>query len=416
MKNLLIGCIADDFTGASDAASFLAAGGLRTVLTSGIPNANFQPAEDVQAIVVALKTRTVPAEEAVAQSLAAGAWLQARGARMLYFKYCSTFDSTAAGNIGPVTDALMDMLDIPCTIVCPALPVNGRVVRGGLLYVHGLPLSESPMKDHPLTPMRESSIQRLMQVQSRYPCHYLPWPAAGNEGVVNAVNKLKQENDRFTLVLDHGDAADAQRIVALFGDLRLVTGGSGLLEELAHSLIKPATRIPASLTLPGNRQPRLILAGSCSDMTRRQVKRFVEAGGYAVKVSPMALISGEQRVEQLQQLIRESKQDILIYSSADEEEVRKNQCQGVFAVANQLESIMCQCALSAIAAGWSRLIVAGGETSGAVTHALGYESYYIGESVAPGVPVMQPTSNPGLLIVLKSGNFGDPDFFLNALR
>lgn len=458
MGNLVFGCIADDFTGASDAASFLVAGGLRTVLTNGVPPASLELPADVQAVVVALKSRTIPSREAVSLSRAAAGWLLGHGARQLFFKYCSTFDSTAEGNIGPVTDALMEMTGADFTIVCPALPVNGRVVRNGILYVNGVPLSESPMKDHPLTPMRDSSICSLMQAQSRYACRSLVWSDFPDQPSARAAVEAHREvfgraGTRFTLAVDFADAADAERIADLFHDLPLLTGGSGILTLLAARLAAPAASAAAPTadgmplanqpgkaalgavrtesngqsvpnrrqTEPGaqaateNQPPRLLLAGSCSDMTRRQVRHFLAAGGLAVKVSPLALLCGEQTEAGVIGQVLAAGRDILVYSSAEADEVRQNQAHGLETVSDLLEGLMGRIARAAVDAGFRRIVVAGGETSGAVTRALGFASFYIGPSVAPGVPEMEPTDRPEIRIVLKSGNFGQEDFFGRAL-
>ncbi len=433
MGNLVFGCIADDFTGASDAASFLVAGGLRTVLTNGVPPASFELPADVQAVVVALKSRTIPSREAVSLSRAAAGWLLGHGARQLFFKYCSTFDSTAEGNIGPVTDALMEMTGADFTIVCPALPVNGRVVRNGILYVNGVPLSESPMKDHPLTPMRDSSVCNLMQAQSRYACRSLAWSDFPDQPSARAAvaalrEAFRRAGTRFTLAVDFADDADAERIANLFHELPLLTGGSGILTLLAARLAAQAaaqvtTQAIPSVTaqtaggrvMPADRSPRLLLAGSCSDMTRRQVRHYLAAGGLALKVSPLALLSGEQTEAGVIGQVLAAGRDILVYSSAEADEVRQNQAHGLETVSDLLEGLMGRIARAAVDAGFRRIVVAGGETSGAVTRTLGFASFYIGPSVAPGVPEMQPTDRPEIRIVLKSGNFGQEDFFGRAL-
>lgn len=169
-EKLLLGCVADDFTGGSDAASHLAAGGLNTILCNGVPAPGFVPPEGCEAVVIALKSRTQETESAVADSMKAARWLAEQGAEQLYVKYCSTFDSRPCGNIGPIVDAILEAFNVPGTVLCPALPSNGRVVRDGILYVNGVPLAESPMKDHPLTPMWESRVAKLMEPQGKYAC------------------------------------------------------------------------------------------------------------------------------------------------------------------------------------------------------------------------------------------------------
>ncbi|MBR1456141.1 MAG: four-carbon acid sugar kinase family protein, partial [Oscillospiraceae bacterium] len=231
-----IGCIADDFTGAGDAASFIRKGGLKTVYINGDRLAGYVPAADVEAIVIALKCRSIPPEEAVAQTGAACRWLLERGARHIYYKYCSTFDSTARGNIGPVTDALMEQCGTDRTLLCPALPVNGRTVCGGVLFVNGVRLADSPMRLHPLNPMTESEIPKLMAMQRRYPCFAVTLAELrGDETALRArIDAQIAASGRCTFSVDYCEDADGEQIAARFGALPLLTGGSGLLEHLAR--------------------------------------------------------------------------------------------------------------------------------------------------------------------------------------
>ncbi len=411
-KPLLIGCVADDFTGAGDAASFLSANGLKTLLTNGIPADSANLSGDFSAIVIALKSRTQETSQAIADSLAAFEWLKNQGAQTLYFNYCSTFDSTPSGNIGPVADAVLEKYDIPYTNLCPALPVNKRTVRDGILFVGDMPLSESHMKAHPLTPMWDSDITRLMAPQSKYPTYkitadLLPQP----EKIIKIVQEYCQHSRHFYLCTDYFEPIHGKQIMAVFGDLPFLTGGSGLLTAFCRYKVSgdaTAQQIPHHNVHGG----RLLMAGSCSVTTRGQVLQYLESGGKGLKLSPYLLSIGQQTVEDAWKFLLQNKDDdVLVYSSGSmgNIECTSNNDAAV------LEQTMATLATRAVQNGCTRLIVAGGETSGAVTQALGYTSFSICESVAPGVPVMVPTQNPNLHLVLKSGNFGPPDFFLTTL-
>lgn len=415
-KNLILGCIADDFTGASDAASFLVKGGLRTILFNGVPEET-EITETCQAIVIALKTRTQETSAAVEETLAAARWLTGQGAKQLYIKYCSTFDSTPQGNIGPIMDALLEEYQTPYSILCPALPVNGRVVRQGHLYVNGVPLHESPMKDHPLTPMWASSIAELMKPQSKYGCTHvmkqeLSLPQASIQKQMEAYGK---DHAHFYVIPDYEEDQDADTIVRLFGSLPILSGGSGLLEALARSYTDSGCdNEPVQTGVSG---PALLLAGSCSEMTRSQIACAQVHGIPSLKICPLALLSGEQTQEDLWAFLSQhTDTPVLLYSSDTPDNVKKTQQSGQQQIAELLEQTMAKLAKQAADTGYRRIIVAGGETSGAVTRALNFHSYLIAESVAPGVPVMIPQNNQKIRLVLKSGNFGQEDFFLRALE
>lgn len=415
MGRLIVGCIADDFTGGSDAASFLKKGGLSTLLINGDAYGGCTPGGDTQAVVIALKTRSIEPEEAVRQSLAAVSWLLEQGAEKIYFKYCSTFDSTDRGNIGPVTDSLMEYMDLPYTVLCPALPVNGRTVKDGILYVNGIPLGESPMRFHPLNPMTESKIENIMGRQSRYPCVTVDSRLLdlGKEAVKAFISQAAEAAGHATAVPDYENTEDGARLAEYFADLRLLTGGSGLLEFIAgrESASERPSRQHHEKPLPGR---RLILAGSCSSMTQKQVAAYLHSGKRALRLRPEELISGRQRPEDIIKTVREAGEDLLVYSTAAPEELCPSGegCN----VSAMLEKTMGLLAESALEAGVKRLIVAGGETSGAVTRKLGFSRFYIGEDAAPGVPVMTPLEREDIRLVLKSGNFGEEDFFLNTLN
>lgn len=264
MENgLIFGCIADDFTGGSDAASFLAAGGMNTILCNGIPDVGFVLPEGCEAVVIALKSRTQETAAAVSDSLASVRWLQDHGAKHFYVKYCSTFDSTPKGNIGPIMDAVLEYLDVPCSILCPALPANGRTVKDGILYVNGVPLARSPMKDHPLTPMWESRIARLMEPQSRYESLELPSQLlrGRRRELMDAISSFAEGKTHYYLIPDYVDDADAKLLSDLFGGHKVLSGGSGILTAVAQSLKTTNAAKPVSSQPNGS---AIILAGSCS--------------------------------------------------------------------------------------------------------------------------------------------------------
>lgn len=420
---LRFGCIADDFTGASDAASFLVKGGMSVQLINGIPSGNTIAAENVDAAVIALKSRTQETASAVRDSLEAVRWLKENGARKFYFKYCSTFDSTKEGNIGPVADAVMEYLQTPYTILCPALPVNGRTVKKGELFVNGVPLHESSMKNHPLTPMWDCRIARLIEPQSKYPSVEL-WEEELKTKKEDLADKLsakleeqQQEKtaEHYYVIPDYADDADAEEIVRLFGDCVFLTGGSGILTRLAAYVCggKEGAGIPD----PSAEGGAILLAGSCSSATLGQIEYYKNAGGPTRKICPKKLLSGEDDVEQIWKSVEDHpEKTVLIYSSDTPENVKKIQNLGREKIARLLEETEAEIALRAFRSGRRRIIVAGGETSGAVTKKLGFSSYRISDSVAPGVPVMIPVEDESVRLVLKSGNFGQPDFFERAIR
>lgn len=413
---LILGCIADDFTGASDAASFLVKGGMQTLLFNGVPD-DENKTKDVDAIVIALKTRTQEAGCAVRESLSAVQWLKKQGARQLYIKYCSTFDSTSEGNIGPIVDAVMKLYGGKYTILCPALPINGRTVKDGCLFVNGILLAESPMKDHPLTPMSESDITKLMQLQSKYPCIKMSSEelAAGNVAVYKMLNALSKKWNAFYIVPDLVDVVDTKHIVGLFGNLPVLTGGSGLMTALAEYHMKGKTidnGLPTATKGAG-----IVLAGSCSKATLAQIKYYQNRGGISFKLNPLKILQGRQNFADVWTFIQaRQEKEVLIYSSESPQFLDSIRETTLNEFSRVLEKMMASIAKCALENGFKRIIVAGGETSGAVTKELGFDSYWIGESVAPGVPVMIPCAKDDVRLILKSGNFGQEDFFEWALE
>lgn len=413
-NTLLIGCIADDFTGGSDAASFLRKAGLRTVLLNGTGAGEGLETLQPEAIVIALKSRSIAPQSAVEQSLEAAKWLLAKGAQHLYFKYCSTFDSTPQGNIGPVTDALLELTASRFTVLCPSLPVNGRQVRDGILYVNGVPLAESPMRHHPVNPMLKSSLAELMEEQSRYPSIVLRSEQMESENPVAAC----PNEGRFTVIPPYATDEEGKRVAETFGYLPLLTGGSGLLEHLGRCYKQEQTGEWAAPAAAEAHQtlPRLLLAGSCSVMTQKQVQTYLESGGTAIRIEPDKLLSGAQTEEELCAAIQAAQGDILLYSTTDPEGIKRYQAAGAEQVSTLLEKLMGRLAVYGRDCGFRRIVVAGGETSGAVSQALNAKAYRIGKDAAPGVPEMWPVDQPDLGLVLKSGNFGDERFFLTALK
>ena len=416
---MLLGCIADDFTGATDLANTLTRRGMHTVQTIGVP-AGEAPKAD--AIVVALKSRTIPAGEAVAQSLAACRWLKDSGARQILFKYCSTFDSTDAGNIGPVADALLDELGGDFTIACPAFPENGRSIYNGHLFVGRELLSESSMRHHPLTPMTDANLVRVLGRQTPHKVGLVAYGSVrqGPEAIAAAFEDLRRSGVRHAIVDAVADV-DLENICAACVDLPLVTGGSGIALGLpenfrAEGLLAVRSATPRLAPVGG---PGVVLAGSCSAATLAQVEAM-KAKAPSRAVDPAALAADPQGT--VAELLDWAKQAIasspvLIYASAAPEDVKKVQERfGREAAGAMVEHAIADLASGLVPAGVRRLVVAGGETSGAVVSALGITALEIGPQIAPGVPATLSVGEPRIALALKSGNFGGVNFFAEALE
>lgn len=411
-RNILLGCVGDDFTGASDAASFLRSCGLRVILCTGIPD-NLTNFHDCDAIVIALKTRSVPAEEAVKDCICAFKFLLSVGAKQLYYKYCSTFDSTPKGNIGPVLDAVLCEFNEKYTILCPALPVNGRTVKDGHLYVDGIPLHETHMKNHPVNPMWDSEIAALMREQSKYPCYSISTEdmAKGKEHVNNLISDFSRISDHFYIVPDYYEEKHSDLIYSIFGDLKVLSGGSGLLEAvnvggIMHSAEKLSDTAHCGKTV--------LLAGSCSKMTLAQIEAYKKCWS-GIKIDPIEAFNNVVTAQSLWEQIKFNDR-VLLYSSETADEIKRIPDNIRPLISEKLEILMSELAMIAVANGYTQIIVAGGETSGAVAKALSYGTCKIGKSVAPGVPVMIPVDDPDIRLVLKSGNFGKEDFFERAVE
>jgi 3-dehydrotetronate 4-kinase len=400
---MILGAIADDFTGATDLCSVLTRQGLRVVQTIGVvPDVELP---EVDAVVVALKSRTAPAEDAVADSRAALAWLRELDAERIFFKICSTFDSTPEGNIGPVADVLLDDLGGDVALVCPAYPANGRTVYLGHLFVGRRLLSESSMAHHPLTPMTDSDLVRVLGRQTSRRVELLELADVRAGRAAERVEELRGAGAAY-VVADAVDDDDLRALAAAARDVPLLVGGAGLAIGLAAgSQAQPAVARGAG--------PAVVLAGSCSQATREQVRRM--AGRYpSVRIDPVLHPPiDELAAETLSHLETGA---VLVYSTAEPDEVQRAQEQlGAASASAAVESILGELARRAVDAGARRLVVAGGETSGAVVQALGIRALAVGEEIAPGVPWMTSLGEPPLSLALKSGNFGGPDFFLEAV-
>jgi uncharacterized protein YgbK (DUF1537 family) len=416
---MLLGCIADDFTGATDLANMLVRGGMRTVLSIGLPTAPLRGQAD--AVVIALKSRTIAADEAVAQSLQACRWLQAAGARQLFFKYCSTFDSTERGNIGPVTEALMQALGCTFTIACPAFPENGRRIYRGYLFVGDVLLNESGMEKHPLTPMTDANLVRVLQSQTQAQVGLASMDAvsAGAQALQARFNALQKAGCAMAIV-DAISDADLHTIGQACADLALITGGSGVALGLPanfqrQGLLQANAQAAA---MPPIAQPALVLSGSCSKATNAQVAHWCEDKP-AFRLDPYALQRGEPVVEQaIAWATAHLKQGpVLVYATSTPEQVAAvQQAMGVEQAGHLIEQALAGVARALVTAGVRRLVCAGGETSGAVVQALGVQTLQVGPQIDPGVPWMVAKhGGEPLALALKSGNFGTVDFFAKAL-
>lgn len=416
-QRLVLGVIADDFTGATDVASMLVRAGMRTVQVIGVPQG---PVPDADAVVIALKSRTVPASEAVAVSLQALTWLRRAGARQCYFKYCSTFDSTAQGNIGPVAEALLEALGSDFAISCPAFPENGRTVFRGHLFVGDELLSDSGMRNHPLTPMRDASLVRVLQAQSRSRVGLVRHDAVaqGVEAVRARFSQLRADGVRLA-VADAIDNQDLRVLAAACADLPLITAGSGVALGLPAVYQDHGWMVPDAYAadLPEVGGHAAVVSGSCSTATNAQVQRWIAAGGAAFRIDAMELVQGAPLVAQALSwaVPRLATEPVLVYATADVQNVRAVQAVAGGERAGQLvEQCLSEIAAGLVAQGVRRLVAAGGETSGAVVQALNVQQLRIGAAIDPGVPWTQAVGRP-LLLALKSGNFGSTDFFIKAL-
>ena len=404
-----LGCIGDDFTGSSDLSNTLAKQGMRVVQYSGIPSRAADP--DVEAGVVSLKSRSITPSEAVAQSLAALDWLRNQGCTQFFFKYCSTFDSTPSGNIGPVADALAEALKADRVIVCPAFPGTGRSVFQGHLFVNDQLLNESGMENHPLTPMTAADLRRWLKPQSKFEIGHVPARTvfSGSRAISAALDAVHAAGKRH-IIVDAIRDEDLMEIGGAARDLKLVTGGSGV----ALGLPRNFGCSPGTPNWQGQDGPALALSGSCSPTTRAQVARHAAANPVR-RVRAEDIIEDRVSLSEILDWALHAKGLPLIFSSADPDVVGTVQDRfGTNKAASAIEGFFAEAARRAVAGGATRIITAGGETSGAVVEALDIQELGIGPEIDPGVPALR--AGPSLVVALKSGNFGAEDFFEKAAR
>jgi len=415
----LLGCIADDFTGATDLASMLVRQGMRAVQLIGVPAAD-APVPEADAIIVALKSRTEPAADAVRDSLAALAWLQAAGCRQFFFKYCSTFDSTDAGNIGPVADALVEALGCGFALACPAFPANGRSVFQGHLFVGSTLLNESGMEHHPLTPMTDANLVRVLSRQTEATVGLVPFAtvAQGAAAIRKAMTQLKEQGRRYAIV----DAVSDQHLFDIgtaAAHHALITGGSGVAIGLPANFREAGLLAPSegANALPAVDGSCAVLAGSCSRATLFQIgtaREHVPTLELDALATPDAAVLTAQALAWAKDRLGTT--PIVIAASAPPDKVAALQAKlGRDAAGALVEDTLAAIAAGLVEAGVRRLVVAGGETSGAVVKRLGIGRLRIGAEIDPGVPwTFAEGSGPSLHLALKSGNFGGRDFFLRA--
>ncbi len=412
-----LGAVADDITGATDLCLMLSRGGLRTVQIMGLPSGPFP---DADAVVIALKSRSIPAERAVEQSVAAAQALRAAGAEQVLFKYCSTFDSTDDGNIGPVAEALMHVMGGDLTIACPSFPEAGRTTYRGHLFVGDLLLSDSPLKDHPLNPMHDANLVRVLGRQTDLPIGLVPIGVIRKGAAAIRTHFAKERADgKRILIVDTLENEDLHVIAAACADMPLVTGGSGIAMGLAANFTASGKVVPrpAPRSMVARAGRSVVLAGSCSSATRGQIAAAKAAGLPAMALDVSALAEGRQSVKDLTDwIIAQPENSIpVLYSSADPEVLALVQASlGQHESGRIVENALADVAQGLLAHGFCRFIVAGGETSGAVVAALGVTMLEIGPEIAAGVPWTRSVGGPDIALALKSGNFGGPDFFLTA--
>lgn len=416
---MLLGAVADDLTGATDLALTLAREGMRTVQVIGVPPADFDFG-DAEAVVVALKSRTIPASEAVTISRAAARRLLDAGAEQIVFKYCSTFDSTPAGNIGQVTEALLELLDALLTIACPAFPTNGRTIYRGHLFVGDTLLSDSPMKDHPLTPMDDANLVRVLQRQTTLPVGLVSHDAVkeGSAAISSAFQAAIAGGEKI-MVVDALDDNHLRQIGRAASGMKLITGGSGIALGLPENF-RRAGKIGeknAEWAFSATDGRAVILAGSCSAATRRQIDQAMRAEVPALKINPLLVAEGVVTAESVADWVKTSNHPTpIVYSSADPSEVIDIQKElGRENAGALVEDLLAEVAGRLKQDNFTRFLVAGGETSGAVVQALGVSALQIGPEIDPGVPWTRSVGEERpIALALKSGNFGADDFFLKA--
>jgi len=417
---ITLGCIADDFTGATDLANMLVKGGLKTIQLLGNPSKE-DVVPSVDAVIIALKTRTIPVEEAIEQSLQALNWLKNAGAKQFFFKYCSTFDSTDEGNIGPVIDALMEALETQFTIACPAFPETERTIFKGHLFVGDKLLSDSPMKDHPLTPMTDSNLVSTLSRQTSQKVGLVEYKdiLAGPSAIRKAFDQLQKEDVAIAVT----DVLNDEHLYFLgeaVKDFKLITGGSGIALGLpsqfkSRNNHQEETR---AHSLPKVLGKEIVLSGSCSEMTLAQVDEFSKRYS-TLKLNPIELAENNSALANAVNWVIQAKveEPILVYASAPPDAVKQAQKKlGRDLASSTVENALAKIALAAVQNGFRRIVVAGGETAGAVVSNLGIKGIMIGEQIDPGVPTTVSIGDPSIGLVLKSGNFGSANFFEKAFE
>ena len=419
--SIVLGAIADDFTGATDLANNLVRAGMRTIQVIGVPDKDFN-AGDADAVVVALKSRSCPAAEAVADSRAAFQWLRAAGARQYFFKYCSTFDSTDHGNIGPVADALLEELADDFAVVCPSFPTNKRTVYQGYLFAGDRLLNESGLENHPLNPMSDADLVRVLSRQTKGKVGLLDFATLqqGSDAASARLTQLRAAGCRYA-ICDTIEDSQLDVIAAAISEHKLVTGGSGIAQALPaeYRRLGWLQEISNAGQLSKITGAKLIVSGSCSQATLGQISHFKQ-NHQAFSLDPLTLASGEDQAAEAITWAQQNLGDkpLLVYASAPPEAVREAQKQlGVEQAGQLVEQALARVARELVTAGVRRLIVAGGETSGAVVSALAVRSLRIGHQIDPGVPWTETTvDGENIALALKSGNFGGEDFFSRAFE
>ncbi|MGE3875353.1 MAG: 3-oxo-tetronate kinase [Parvibaculaceae bacterium] len=418
---MLLGVIADDFTGASDIANTLAKGaagspGMAVTQYFGNPAKDAEPG--CEAGVISLKSRSITAKEAVDLSLAALGWLLRQGCAQIVFKYCSTFDSTPRGNIGPVGEALADALAVKGVVACPAFPATGRTLYQGHLFVNDRLLDESGLENHPLNPMTDADLRRWLGRQSQSPVGLVPWALVrkGEAAIKAALAAAAGRGDKLVIV----DALTEDDLIAIgkaCAEARLITGGSGIAMGLPANFANAGKLTPGNRSWHGVRGPEAVLAGSCSAATRRQVEHHA-AHHPAFAIDAEAVIAGKLAPQAIVAFMRENTgRQPLAYSSSSPDVVGAIQARhGREEAARALESFFEKTARALIESGVRRLVVAGGETSGAAVSGLALDAVTIGPEIDPGVPALRTLGDDKVALALKSGNFGAEDFFAKALR
>lgn len=411
MKRELIGCIADDFTGAADVCSFLIDSGANCIIVNDIDKIKEDAVvNEVEVIVVALKIRTIPVEDALKQVKKTISWFEKIGVTRIYDKYCSTFDSSEKGNIGPILDCLIEYYGQEYTLVSPALPENKREVFNGYLFADSILLSEGSMKNHPLTPMTDSYIPRLLEKQSKYKSYRLKYSflEEAKENIIEYINDLTEDR-HFYIIPDYINDHHGVKLAKTFGDLKILSGSSSLINEW-YKYLYPDKKDMESQEFSRDHSPTLLLSGSLSQQTTKQVNDYINGGGNAFRVTQDS-IKRENR-EKIYKLLDELDEDLLFYSSREE----KFELDDNNSIPEEIESFFSDLAKYAVDNGLKKIIVAGGETSGAVVSKLAYNLFIAEKNITPGVPILRPVKNENIQIVLKSGNFGDDGFFKRSIQ